>query len=91
MRHSALLGLALALVTATSCGSEPAPRTRLALTVAPLDLPGVAAATYDVTIEYLDGEGAWRPTASIDGLNGDVLTLQNTLLASLGESDFIFI
>ncbi|MCB1357687.1 MAG: hypothetical protein KDK53_14715 [Maritimibacter sp.] len=42
----------------------------------------------DLVNNHMSQDGA---NVVIDGLNGDVLTLQNTLLASLGESDFIFI
>jgi|GEM_PF-2854617 len=69
---TALGQLAIAMAALAACVNAPAEdgRGRLALDVAPLTLPGVTGAVYDVVVEYDDG-GGWSPVLTLDDRDGE--------------------
>ena len=59
----------VAAITACS-GGDPAP-SRVNLAVLPLELPGVGTVVYDIDVDYLDGEGAWRRVVTVDDVTSN--------------------
>ena len=68
---TATVAALFSLLASPACLDAPRESTgRVAIDVAPLTLPQVTGATYDVLIEYDDG-GTWSPVVTLDGRGGE--------------------
>lgn len=65
------LGASLALSACTQKAPVVAPDARIALTVGALDLPGVGAADYTITVTNEDGALVWRRSLDTDRFGRD--------------------
>jgi len=75
MPHLRFSAATVAVVALAACGRAPAPTdTNVALSIAPLELPGVQDAEYRVTVENVSDEVVWTRdlTAGAYGTGGDV-------------------
>jgi len=85
-----LLALATSVMVLSACAEAPAgPEGRVAISVAPLSLPGVSDATYTLTVDNGDGDLVWtrQITSSAYGDGAGSVSYVGTCDASDGVAD----